>query len=99
MGKIIKYNMMLNVITPIHIGDADYKNKLNSNEYVYDAKSKTLTLIDNKKFVDLLIEKNLFETYYDYIYEKTRYSQIFKRRKLIQRNRKIHKKKDMKIWI
>ena len=63
--------MMLNVITPIHIGDADYKSKLNSNEYVYDAKSKTLTLIDNKKFVDLLIEKNLFETYYDYIYENT----------------------------
>lgn len=71
MGKIIKYNMMLNVITPIHIGDADYKSKLNSNEYVYDAKSKTLTLIDNKKFVDLLIEKNLFERYYDYIYENT----------------------------
>ena len=71
MGRIIKYNMMLNVITPIHIGDADYKSKLNSNEYVYDAKSKTLTLIDNKKFVDLLIEKNLFERYYDYIYENT----------------------------
>lgn len=71
MGKIIKYNMMLNVITPIHIGDADYKSKLNSNEYVYDAKSGTLTLIDNKKFVDLLIERNLFKIYYEYIYENT----------------------------
>ncbi|WP_455089616.1 type III-A CRISPR-associated RAMP protein Csm5 [Peptoanaerobacter stomatis] len=71
MGKIIKYNMKLNVITPIHIGNADYKTKLNSNEYVYDAKSGTLTLINNKKFVDLLIEKDLFERYYDYIYENT----------------------------
>lgn len=71
MGKIIKYNMMLNVITPIHIGDADYKSKLNSNEYVYDAKSKTLTLIDNKKFVNLLIERSLFKTYYKHIYENT----------------------------
>lgn len=71
MGRIIKYNMELNVLTPIHIGDADYKSKLNSNEYVYDAKSKTLTLIDNKKFVNLLIERNLFKTYYKHIYENT----------------------------
>lgn len=67
MSNIIKYKMKLEVLTPLHIGGADYKSKLDKKEYVFDKDKKTLTLIDNEKFIGFLIKKNLFEKYIAYI--------------------------------
>ena len=67
MSNIKKYKMKLEVLTPLHIGGADYKSKLDKKEYVFDKDKKTLTLIDNEKFVGFLIKKNLFEKYIAYI--------------------------------
>ena len=59
--------MKLEVLTPLHIGGADYKSKLDKKEYIFDKDKKTLTLIDNEKFIAFLIKKNLFEKYIAYI--------------------------------
>ena len=67
MSNILKNKMKLEVLTPLHIGGADYKSKLDKKEYVFDKDKKTLTLIDNEKFVGFLIKKNLFEKYIAYI--------------------------------
>ena len=67
MSNIKKYKMKLEVLTPLHIGGADYKSKLDKKEYVFDKDKKTLTLIDNEKFVGFLIKKNLFDKYISYI--------------------------------
>ena len=67
MSNIIKYKMKLEVLTPLHIGGADYKSKLDKKEYIFDKDKKTLTLIDNEKFIAFLIKKNLFEKYIAYI--------------------------------
>ena len=67
MSNIIKYKMKLEVLTPLHIGGADYKSKLDKKEYIFDKDKKTLTLIDNEKFIAFLIKKNLFEKYIVYI--------------------------------
>ena len=64
MSNIIKYKMKLEVLTPLHIGGADYKSKLDKKEYVFDKDKGTLTLIDSEKFISFLIKKNIF---YDYI--------------------------------
>lgn len=69
MGKIVKYKMEMEVLTPVHIAGADYKSKLNKNEYIY--KDKKLILIDRDKFINFLIEKNLFEEYLLYINGET----------------------------
>lgn len=69
MGKIVRYKMEMEVLTPVHIAGADYKSKLNKNEYIY--KDKELILIDRDKFVNFLIEKNLFEEYLSYINGET----------------------------
>lgn len=71
MGKIVRYKMEMEVLTPVHIAGADYKSKLNKNEYIYKDKDKKLILIDRDKFVNFLIEKNLFEEYLSYINEET----------------------------
>ena len=67
MSNIIKYKMKLEVLTPLHIGGADYKSKLDKKEYVFDKDKGTLTLIDSEKFVGFLIKKNLFDEYISYI--------------------------------
>ena len=35
MGKIVKYKMELEVLTPVHIGGVDYKTKLDKKEYLF----------------------------------------------------------------
>ena len=67
MSNIIKYKMKLEVLTPLHIGGADYKSKLDKKEYVFDKDKGTLTLIDSEKFISFLIKKNLFDDYIFYI--------------------------------
>ena len=67
MSNIIKYKMKLEVLTPLHIGGADYKSKLDKKEYVFDKDKGTLTLIDSEKFISFLIKKNLFDEYISYI--------------------------------
>lgn len=67
MSNIIRNKMKLEVLTPLHIGGADYKSKLDKKEYIFDKDKKTLTLIDNEKFIAFLIKKNLFEKYIVYI--------------------------------
>ena len=67
MSNIIRYKMKLEVLTPLHIGGADYKSKLDKKEYVFDKDKGTLTLIDSEKFVGFLIKKNLFDEYIFYI--------------------------------
>lgn len=59
--------MKLEVLTPLHIGGADYKSKLDKKEYVFDKDKGTLTLIDSEKFIIFLIKKNLFDEYIFYI--------------------------------
>lgn len=67
MSNIVKYKMNLEVLTPLHISGADYKSRLGKKEYVFNKEEKTLTLIDNEKFVGFLIKKNLFDKYISYI--------------------------------
>ena len=67
MSNIIKCKMKLEVLTPLHIGGADYKSKLDKKEYVFDKDKGTLTLIDSEKFISFLIKKNLFDEYISYI--------------------------------
>ena len=67
MSNIVKYKMNLEVLTPLHISGADYKSRLGKKEYVFNKEEKTLTLIDNEKFVGFLIKKNLFNKYISYI--------------------------------
>lgn len=64
MGKIKKYNMELEVLTPLHIAGA---KELNKKEYLFDKNEKTLRIIDTNKFTALLVEKNLFNRYIDYV--------------------------------
>ena len=45
MSNIIRNKMKLEVLTPLHIGGADYKSKLDKKEYIFDKDKKTLTLI------------------------------------------------------
>ena len=71
MGKIVRYKMEMEVLTPVHIAGADYKSKLNKNEYIYKDKDKKLILIDRDRFVNFLIEKNLFEEYLSYVNGET----------------------------
>ncbi|QYR66813.1 type III-A CRISPR-associated RAMP protein Csm5 [Fusobacterium animalis] len=67
MSNIVKYKMKLEVLTPLHIGGADYKSKLDKKEYVFDKDKGTLALIDTEKFVGFLVKKNLFDKYISYI--------------------------------
>ena len=69
MGKIVKYKMELEVLTPVHIGGVDYKTKLDKKEYLFNPNTNDLTIIDNVKFSEILIKKNLFDKYIGYIEE------------------------------
>ena len=67
MGKIVRYKMEMEVLTPVHIAGAEYKSKLNKKEYIYDEDKKILILIDSNKFIKFLTEKGYFEKYLSYI--------------------------------
>ena len=72
MGKIIRYKMEMEVLTPVHIAGADYKSKLNKTEYIFNPNIKDLTLIDNNKFIDFLVEKKIIDKYLDEIRKNNR---------------------------
>ena len=57
MGKIVKYKMEMEVLTPVYIAGANYKSKLNKTEYIFNPNTNDLTIIDNNKFVNFLVEK------------------------------------------
>ncbi|MFC4803752.1 type III-A CRISPR-associated RAMP protein Csm5 [Filifactor villosus] len=81
MSRIKNYKMNLHVLSPVHIGGAEYKSKLTTKEYIYDRRKKILTIIDANKFTDLLIRRNLFDTYIDYIQERVNTSKKEQNRK------------------
>ena len=66
MSNIIKYKMKLEVLTPLHIGGADYKSNITKKEYLFEEENeekKILRIVDGQKFVDYLIKNNLFDNY------------------------------------
>ena len=72
MGKIVKYKMEMEVLTPVHIAGADYKSKLNKTEYIFNPNTNDLTIIDNNKFIDFLIKKKIINKYMDEIRKNNR---------------------------
>jgi hypothetical protein len=72
MGKIVRYKMEMEVLTPVHIAGADYKSKLNKTEYIFNSSTKNLTIIDNNKFVNFLVEKKIIDKYLDEIRKNNR---------------------------
>lgn len=72
MGKIVKYKMEMEVLTPVHIAGADYKSKLNKTEYIFNPNTSDLTIIDNNKFIDFLIKKKIIDKYMDEIRENNK---------------------------
>ena len=72
MGKIVKYKMEMEVLTPVHIAGADYKSKLNKTEYIFNPNTNDLTIIDNNKFIDFLIKKKIIDKYMDEIRENNK---------------------------
>lgn len=73
MGKIVKYKMQLEVLTPVHIAGADYKSTLTKAEYVFIEKDKTLITINSEKFINFLMQSknnSLFEKYFSYVQKK-----------------------------
>ena len=65
MGNIVKYKIELEVLTPLHIAGADYKSRLNKTEYLFNPNTNDLTIIDNNKFINFLIEKKIVNKYTD----------------------------------
>ena len=74
MGKIVKYKMEMEVLTPVHIAGADYKSKLNKTEYIFNPNTNDLTIIDNNKFIDFLVKKKIINKYIDEISKNNRLS-------------------------
>ena len=72
MGKIVRYKMEMEVLTPVHIAGADYKSKLNKTEYIFNPNTSDLTIIDNNKFVNFLVEKKIIDKYLDEIRKNNR---------------------------
>ncbi len=72
MGKIVKYKMEMEVLTPVHIAGANYKSKLNKTEYIFNPNTNDLTIIDNNKFVNFLVEKKIIDKYLDEIRKNNR---------------------------
>lgn len=72
MGKIVRYKMEMEVLTPVHIAGADYKSKLNKTEYIFNPNTNDLTIIDNNKFVNFLVEKKIIDKYLDEIRKNNR---------------------------
>ena len=89
MGKIVKYKIEMEVLTPVHIAGADYKSKLNKTEYIFNSNTKNLTIIDNNKFVNFLVEKKIIDKYLDEIRKNNRlnlYSFLTKKSGLYDNN-------------
>ena len=89
MGKIVKYKMEMEVLTPVHIAGADYKSKLNKTEYIFNPNTNDLTIIDNNKFVNFLVEKKIIDKYLDEIRKNNRlnlYSFLTKKSGLYDNN-------------
>ena len=66
MSNIIKYKMKLEVLTPLHIGGAEYKSNITKKEYLFEEGNegkKILRIVDGQKFIDYLIKNNLFDKY------------------------------------
>ena len=74
MGKIVRYKMEMEVLTPVHIAEADYKSKLNKTEYIFNPNTNDLTIIDNNKFIDFLVKKKIINKYIDEISKNNRLS-------------------------
>ena len=74
MGKIVRYKMEMEVLTPVHIAGADYKSKLNKTEYIFNPNTNDLTIIDNNKFIDFLVKKKIINKYIDEISKNNRLS-------------------------
>ena len=74
MGKIVRYKMEMEVLTPVHIAGADYKSKLNKIEYIFNPNTNDLTIIDNNKFIDFLVKKKIINKYIDEISKNNRLS-------------------------
>ena len=74
MGKIVRYKMEMEVLTPVHIAGADYKSKLNKTEYIFNPNTNKLTIIDNNKFIDFLVKKKIINKYIDEISKNNRLS-------------------------
>lgn len=77
MGKIIRYKMEMEVLTPVHIAGADYKSKLNKTEYIFNPNKNDLTIIDNNKFIDFLIKKKIIDKYMDEIRENHKFNLFY----------------------
>ena len=66
MSNIIRYKMKLEVLTPLHIGGADYKSNITKKEYLFEKQNDEkwiLRIIDGQKFIDYLVKNNLFDDY------------------------------------
>ena len=40
MSNIVKYKMNLEVLTPLHIGGADYKSNITKKEYLFEEENE-----------------------------------------------------------
>ena len=89
MGKIVKYKMEMEVLTPVHIAGADYKSKLNKTEYIFNPNTNDLTIIDNNKFIDFLIKKKIVDKYMDEIKDNNRLNLFY-----FLKNNDLYKNKD-----
>ena len=89
MGKIVKYKMEMEVLTPVHIAGADYKSKLNKTEYIFNPNTNDLTIIDNNKFVNFLVEKKIIDKYLDEIRENNKLNLFY-----FLKNSDLYKNKD-----
>ena len=89
MGKIVRYKMEMEVLTPVHIAGADYKSKLNKTEYIFNPNTNDLTIIDNNKFVNFLVEKKIIDKYLDEIRENNKLNLFY-----FLKNSDLYKNKD-----
>ncbi|WP_299266599.1 RAMP superfamily CRISPR-associated protein [uncultured Leptotrichia sp.] len=89
MGKIVRYKMEMEVLTPVHIAGADYKSKLNKTEYIFNPNTNDLTIIDNNKFVNFLVEKKIIDKYLDEIRKNNKLNLFY-----FLKNSDLYKNKD-----
>ncbi|MGO1580823.1 MAG: type III-A CRISPR-associated RAMP protein Csm5 [Peptoniphilaceae bacterium] len=58
------YIIKLYTCGPVHIGSGEIAGK---KDYVYNYKDKTIEFLNIKKFIDLIMKKNLYREYEDFI--------------------------------